>query len=451
MRSLLFFSYIGIMLLNNACFGYVTDTTDYRTVYHQAIQSLPEDHRELCFQLKINDFDTIYQLCNDTVDGDLIISDLLSKNNVEISNVVVHGSIIFKDCSIKQGVLINQVKAEKLVIEEISAGWIFLSQCQISDSVRIFDIIPNDVTIRFNDCIFRSNVLISGFGIKQFFMESCRFEEDLKIINAWVSGYSTIRDSWFHRTNSRLVMAMVFLEGELRFDATTLPMKLIFYDVKPRKDVDLTNAKYKSSTRGTIQISSPSPERFQVPFDKIEFAFDDRDKQTIDDKLRVYQDMLSYYELHGMDHVYKHLDIQYQKFYHNSEPFPFSSTVYWIKRIWWNFGHDKWLILINITILVLIFTSINFLRLKPLIQNVYPIEGIKKRLPTSINESISPALKWSTRLNLAFYYTVILFFGLKLDVSKLSFEKPRWLLYIFSIYVTGIVATAFLINWILKF
>ena len=167
---------------------------------------------------------------------------------------------------------------------------------------------------------------------------------------------------------------------------------------------------------------------------------------TVDQMDGVYQNLLEKFKKEGKMESYEALDIEY----HNFQGGIFN----WCSKYWWNYGYSKWLIFIWSAVLIIIFTFINYLRF-PLVSRAYSISSIDHLYANDFSKVKSemelPEANYGPGPFMAcLLYTFIIFFGIKLDVSKLVFRKRWYALFVMFQFLAGLVSTGFIIHLIIQ-
>lgn len=147
----------------------------------------------------------------------------------------------------------------------------------------------------------------------------------------------------------------------------------------------------------------------------------------------LYEQLLTKFDAEKRKRSYKRVDIEYFRYRNNA-------IVNFMARVWWNYGYDKWYILIWTFGFLITFTLINTFNWK-IVRETYPVG------PHQAIERTRNMLAKSWKI---FIYTSIIFFSLKVDFEKLSFKKTGPLTYFFCIYLCGLLCLFFIANAILK-
>lgn len=124
----------------------------------------------------------------------------------------------------------------------------------------------------------------------------------------------------------------------------------------------------------------------------------------------------------------------------------------WIDKHWWGYGYSKELIVINSIILYLLFSFINTFFLKHLTTKVYKAEKINEYWEETKGSVAQIFIK---SIPFSLFYTAQIFFGFKFDVDKLMYKEnlQGWkifnLVYFITIFLSGLICLAYLMNYVL--
>lgn len=176
--------------------------------------------------------------------------------------------------------------------------------------------------------------------------------------------------------------------------------------------------------------------------DKFDFYIPEEWSYT--EKTAVCKDLLDRFRKDNYEgDAYKDVDIQYQKIKLKHRGL---GIFVWLQEQWWNFGYNREYIFKNTLLLFYAYFLINIFIFKNLIRNTYPIEKIQEEFNHSYDLRI--IRRGLYRLWLCLVYTFIIFFGLKLELSKLNLKKVALATYISIIYLTGLICNGFLLGYI---
>jgi hypothetical protein len=189
--------------------------------------------------------------------------------------------------------------------------------------------------------------------------------------------------------------------------------------------------------------------KFKIDYKKFRLYFP---AETDDNqKCAVYEGLLKNFQTDGLTSSYKLLDIEYQKYKNKRDERYF---VDWVQSWWWNYGYNKEKIFINSIFLLLLFFFINliitlFKGAEYLMVDVYRVEGLWQEVENLKSSAISKFKYWIRFLPILLIYTSMIFFVLNLNIKYLRFSKKLGLIYVMSIFLTGLLCVAYIVNFIL--
>jgi hypothetical protein len=170
------------------------------------------------------------------------------------------------------------------------------------------------------------------------------------------------------------------------------------------------------------------------------------DSVTIDEKESVYQGVLKKLKDDGFLDSFEKLDIEFREFQYDNSNWFDRNIVASIQRVWSNYGYNKELIFLWSVGFLILFSGVN-LRLFPNLYTIYPIPAVGHLGPQELI-----GRRWVYVLQTV-VYTVIVFFGLKLDLGRVKsdtvWQHPILFIYLFVIYVSGLICLGFIANLIL--
>lgn len=243
----------------------------------------------------------------------------------------------------------------------------------------------------------------------------------------------------------KIDFSSIILSKGVSFINCTLPDTLLFNNITHLKWViDLTEFKKESEEKiCLINLTKTNIDNIRIRYDNFKLLFDN--DLPYEEKTYVYEKLLHRFQQNGFNQSYKNLDIEYQEFKYLHRPQSkiiksYSVIVNFIDKNWWNYGYNKEKIIVNTLLLMLLFMVINLFFFKELNENVYEIRNIYKASNVANN-------RWKFMYTL--YYTVLIFFGIKMNIDNLKFQKKGGVIYIFIQYSIGIVCLAYLANFIL--
>jgi len=236
-----------------------------------------------------------------------------------------------------------------------------------------------------------------------------------------------------------------FLPGEMDFSSTVFLGNLDFSNItNVGSRIDLTVARtdtgqgYPKPRRG-INLTNSDISRFKLDYTRFYLVFDD--SASFEYRSNVYQSLLNNFKNDGYTESHELLDKEYRTFQYNHKGNHF---LRWLDEHWWDFGYSKNYIFIWIFLFVAFFTLLNFFLYPFLNKEVYTVNDVKGDYPFR---------KWKklpSRLYYALVYTSVLFFSLSVKLENLQYRRWYGVLYIFIIYLLGIVCLAYTANFILQ-
>ena len=255
---------------------------------------------------------------------------------------------------------------------------------------------------------------------------------------------------------------------EVDFSRAILPDSLFFKEVSIEESIDFTYALLDSAKatdtdyRSNIALEGTDISKIRINSDLFQLWFPGLDKNNQRDAekiIDIYQDVLKKLETDGLTRSYRDFDIEYKTLDNELEGRHFAN---FFNTYWWNYGYNReWVVWWSLAWLGL-FTLVNALLFKPLMNSVYTISQLELgETVFSLNFLKYP--KWSQklirwlnnfldvikRLILSLYYTSFVFFGLRMNFEKL--HKPEttgaFILmgYLFLVYTIGLFCTGYLV------
>jgi uncharacterized protein YjbI with pentapeptide repeats len=237
----------------------------------------------------------------------------------------------------------------------------------------------------------------------------------------------------------------ISVPGSLDFNNCAFLGNLDFSNVQNISTrIDLTVAKTTLRpenpirTKRGINLTNSDISKFKIDYSRFYLIFDST--AGFEYRSNVYQALLNTFKNDGYSESYELLDKEYRTFVyvHKDEK--------WLRRLdkyWWDFGYSKYYIFYWIMGLVVMFTTINVFVYPFLNKDVYQINDIKDgyllRQPKMI-------LK---RFYYSLIYTSILFFSLSVKLDNIKYDYWYWVLYVFVIYLSGLICVAYLANFII--
>jgi hypothetical protein len=353
------------------------------------------------------------------------------KNMSVVDNLVLKNGIVFYGvASMPEDIVTTQLFAGKVKV--------------YVDKVRIYS--KQDSIGEFN-----VNAPYEKDAIVNLFFDESTFNI-LKIKN-------TILDCNLKRSNiDSLVFFNVKFEKKFEIELSPLP-KYIRLDGIVCNDknerFDLTQFQITDSAKicdlnlgtGVASQIKANCKYFRLVFDSDILSYE---------KERIYNELLKMQSANYFLDGYEKLDKDYKEFKYLDRKSFIAKIQNWIDKHWWDYGYDKFMVIVNSVKLFLLFFAINLFAYKGLAK-VYHPEKFKKfdeRLDsnnTDVEFSVTTRVKnYLYRIPVIFLYTAFVFWGLKLDLKELEIKKPLYMIILIGQYVTGLICLAYIANYIIS-
>lgn len=236
------------------------------------------------------------------------------------------------------------------------------------------------------------------------------------------------------------------IKGNMNFSQCQLPDTLLLTYLETDRIVDLTY-----SLVDTIQLNRSTwcvIDLYGSPINKLRFdysRFRILQDESIYSRAQItylYEQVLQLQRSSGFlegaeiaDKEYQRAKLTYGK---STVPRVFGYLQRGWNWIWSDYGYKRWLIFPWTVFALLCLTAFNYYKFDWMNTNVYKIEKIYR------------THGYSPRLLDVFFYTCLVFFGLRLNISEINFQN-RWGTFIlFFQYTIGIILLAYLANFVIK-
>lgn len=208
--------------------------------------------------------------------------------------------------------------------------------------------------------------------------------------------------------------------------------------------IDLSAYQLRSGAkRCQLDILGCDVSRIKFDFSNFDLLIDKSISEQ--SRLNFYRRLLRNQEQNDFKEGYARLDTLYR----NANLRNKFNVQDYFSKIWWNYGYDKGLIFIWTGILFSIFFIVNLFAFAYLNDKVYILENLKARAILERREARQWYLKGWYRFWFSLLYSLIIFFGLKIDMDKMRFSNIFWVVYIYTFYVLGLVCLVFIGNYFL--
>jgi hypothetical protein len=332
-----------------------------------------------------------------------------------------------------------------------------------------------DSDVVLEDVDVLGNTMLSHSATKTFVVE-CVFIQDFQVLNSTTgfkmnncylhgeANFNKCDFSFFTQVRNHFPGASILVFENCKLNTIWMrdeepPTRIEFINSKLLEQINL-HQYLRHDTVSSIYLESIDITMLVIPFDFAKLSFTSQTRSRMSDSVSTYDDVeakntlylniLAQLKNSNEEQSYKQLNLEYQRFHHlEYSTNPIAPLLYHIERLWWNFGHNKSRILIGTCCILLLLSFINVFLIGTLSEEVYVVQGITKYTKSSAHEGRE--LSMMSRFIFSFYYTAIIFFGLKMEIRALDFNRYMLVGYLFVIFTTGLVCLAFLANWILTF
>ena len=243
--------------------------------------------------------------------------------------------------------------------------------------------------------------------------------------------------------------------SELSFTLATLPDTLDLSDnTTIFQPVELTDASFIPSRVHRIFLNRTNISMIHMDYIHFKLLFrdpkyDNRPELTQEEEAAIYEELLNNFKARGQSDSYERLDVEYHQWQWDKTLI--HSLIPWlpdIQMIWWYYGYRKWLVFVWAIFFLLLFSGINYFRLNDLNRDVYPMSTIPIFPTLGTLPFLWQRARW--RLWYAVVYSATLFFTLTIKAEDIRFNRIGASLYIFIIYLSGIVCLAYMANFVLQ-
>jgi hypothetical protein len=335
------------------------------------------------------------------------------------------------------------------------------------DKSRNFNFISFQNEVNFNSSIFKGEMMFYNL----IFHKDASFNDSYFEGNTYfnLNLFDIYADFAFTKGNGELFFSKSQMPNIIDFSSIN-SLKLDFRDVftdslKTRKisfpkwisnedsilRIKLFEASIKSG-KCVIKLKRTNLSNIILPYSHF---WADTTGYSFEEKTTLYEKLIKKCKDEGMDESVIGWSIELKKV-DNKHSFPIlGDFLNWFQAIFWNYGFTKSLILLWILGVFLFFNIINFF-IYPQLINVYfnPKLGLKLIAKPLIQDeqAVIGILKKNryTRLRYMLHYTGMIFFGIKLEHTDMSFKHLGWVALLYFEFVTGIVLLGFALNFVVS-
>jgi hypothetical protein len=308
--------------------------------------------------------------------------------------------------------------------------------------------------ISFSHSTFHNQFVFASNETNMTNFESCVFNDDALFSN------NTFKiDLKFNNTKFRESPDFNFVNLPSRLELRNISF-LSNKDQNLNSNLDFRQCKTDSiiknykQTKCAVYLEGADLTRILLPYSLFEIHFDTT--TTFEMKCKIFEGVINTCKREGMILSTEGWDTDYQRMISIHNRGKYRGTLSnWFNTIWWNFGHDKWLILIKwLPLFFVIFFGWNLLRIEVLTKKMYYDSDLGSSFYDSISEKYFKDGKadfsnWNYRLTYTFFYTATIYFGFKLKHDAVNYTYMRGLLYLYLMYGVGALHVAFALSYIL--
>ncbi len=189
--------------------------------------------------------------------------------------------------------------------------------------------------------------------------------------------------------------------------------------------------------------------------DKLEFDYSSNiklhflDSSNYEFLSSAYTLMLENYKRRGKLESYERLDKEFSEVKLLRIPI-IGKAVNCISRLWWGYGYNKYLIVINALALHLLFVILNSFLFDKLVYHTYRLEKfVEVGMDIDAKYYDKPVQRYFARLPYTFLYTSYIFWGWKLDLNSVNIKRIGLFSIVLVEYLLGIISLAYLANLII--
>ncbi|WP_421871121.1 hypothetical protein [Marinoscillum sp.] len=223
-----------------------------------------------------------------------------------------------------------------------------------------------------------------------------------------------------------------------------MPDTLVLIDVKAPR-IDLRQEPRSNGEKSKVFIYNVDYDNLSIRWQGYEM-YKPHESWTDDHMNRAYLELLDHFKKKGYADSYQQLNKEYKNWKYTIEGKEFIS---WLNANWWDYGYNRSLIFRNTIFIFLFYSLINAFFIRKLSKSLYEDERLHIMLSKNPKRTFASYL---INIPAAIFYTSQIFFGVKFSYDKLKYSdklkgfKILWLLYFFTIYLSGLICIAYIIN-----
>ena len=268
----------------------------------------------------------------------------------------------------------------------------------------------------------------SHFNAKRIQFDSCRFTTS----------------AYLQLDGEELVFFNTHIKGQMNIASSPNLRQLSFALCKIEDEgIDLSNIHIADNKECKLVVFNTEVSKIKLNY--INFILELDTSFSTSYNLSLYEHLLNVQKQNGFTDGYRKLDIEYrdyrlQKFWNVQDYF---------SKHWWNYGYNKEYIFQWTWKFFVVFFLIIFSRFPYFISRIYPIENLNNRWKMENRWGIPFSRKLLFRFWMSFFYSCIIFFGIKLDIERIKFSNIWAVIFIYLFYLLGVICVVFIGNYVL--
>jgi hypothetical protein len=292
------------------------------------------------------------------------------------------------------------------------------------------------------DSYFFSPTSFNRFVIKEFAIENSWFKSELFFWNINVTNNFYLNSTAF---GTKLFLQSCILKGNTEINDNELGDTIQFNDVQLGSKFYLSKSKETGSLKQTKLMITRSPIELIIPGKNCTLTFNPH--EPLEQNNELYKGLLESLKAKGYEELYKKFDLDYRHFYFTS--FHHQRLWYNIQKWWWNFGYDKYRVIGNTLLVLLLFSFIVYgTGVRKYLENEYRMETLSAKYQQNMNIR-NRALQELSNYFVAVIFTANLFFRFGLKLEDMKFSNYYRSFFIIIIYLAGLICTLFIFNFII--
>lgn len=391
-----------------------------------------------------------YELFNKLImadfEEDVVFNACEFVNNTKFGSINTKKNITFKDCQFLSDIQfgLNYFECDFKIIEEKDkpiSGIINFFANQIEKNL----ILEN---LKFNKAVYiESTHVKKKFSFKKSEISKLNLRGIYNRANVWDWSYTIFKSS---PTLSYVTLPDTLDLRYLRLENSTASQANEKIDFRYCILSNLMNPPKLPKCK--IWIEGTDVSKFLLPYNLFDVQFPSWASYEM--ITGTYESIIKNCKDNGMYDSEQSWNIELQVFKNEHDNPSFGRYLNMFHKYWWNFGYEKWLILIKwLPLLFIIFFVLNIVFIEYLYKNVYRDNELgaifkNENLRKYFIKETPNFKKIFFRISYSFFYTATIYFGFKLKHDSLNYNNLG-MLYIYLVYGIGAIHIAFGLSYIL--